>query len=113
MCYLYRVDKCNFSFSSSMSLVKLEGNEVGDYQICLSIKIEEDGSWTINIMGIIQEPRHLPIFAGHLHVISSVADLKAIVDTVNQSSICCGNNDEKYEELISSRKRIFMNQSGK
>lgn len=75
-----------------------------------SIKIKEDRSWTINIMGITQEPRYLPSFAGHSHIISSVADLKAIVDTVNQSSICCGNNDEKYEEL---RKGIFMNQSGK
>jgi len=50
---------------NSMSLVKLEANEVGDYQIHFSFKIKEDRSWTINIMGIPQEPRHLPIFAGY------------------------------------------------
>ena len=39
-----------------MSLVKLEANEAGDYQIRFSIKINEDGSWIVNIMGITQEP---------------------------------------------------------
>ena len=97
----------------SMSLVKLEANKVGDYQICFSIKINEDRSWIVNIMGITQKPSHLTIFAGHSQIISSIADLKAVVDRMNQSLICCGNSDEKCEKLISSRKGIFMNQSGK
>ena len=61
-------------------------------------------------MGSTQE---LPIFAEQSKTITTIADLKAIVNSINQSTLCCGNNDGKYEELISSKKGIFMDQSGK
>ena len=95
---------------NSVNLVKIGPNEAGDYQIRFSIRINEDRTWVVSIMGSTQE---LPIFAEQSKTITTIADLKAIVNSINQSTLCCGNNDGKYEELISSKKGIFMDQSGK
>jgi len=43
-----------------MNLVKIVPNEAGDYQIHFSIRINEDRTWVVSIMGSTQE---LPIFA--------------------------------------------------
>lgn len=44
--------------------------------------------------------------------ISSLSDVKMVVEFVDSCVTCIGNPDDKYSVLVSARKGIFMDASG-
>ena len=44
--------------------------------------------------------------------ITSMINLKRLIDIIDACSVCTGNNDEKYMPLVIARKGNFMNITG-
>ena len=57
-------------------------------------------------------PSSSTLFAMVPQTIGSLADLKTVLLYVDSLTVCLGNDDSKYEELITIKKGNFMNHSG-
>ena len=44
--------------------------------------------------------------------LTSVADVKRLLDLVHNCHLCCGNNDERFMVYIASKNGKIMNASG-
>ena len=92
----------------SISFLKLEPNDAGDFYLTLSLKVNHDRTWEVIVTNISLNPDTFSTFP---KVVATLRDLKLILSSLDNMQLCCGNNDAKYDILIVKRKGIFMDQS--
>ena len=93
----------------SISFLKLEPDDAGDFRLTLSLKVNHDRTWEVVVTDLSLNP---DIFSSLPKVVATLRDLKLILSSLDNMVFCCGNNDAKYDVLIVNRKGIFMDQSG-
>lgn len=86
-------------------------SDSGDIELSLSIKIKEDKSWELTVFDTLVSSS-CRAFSMLPQTIGSVAELKTVLLHVDTLTICLGNNDTKYEGLITMRRGNFMDHSG-
>lgn len=74
-------------------------------KISHSVTIKGDGSWDVCIYGQTIHPEHSPILSPIPLKIESKSASR-LLELVNSSTICCGNNDKKFVSMIAGRKDI-------
>ena len=94
----------------SISFLKVEPNDAGDFRLTLSLKVNHDRTWEVVVTDLSLNPDTFTTFP---KVVAMLRDLKLILSFLDNMVFCCGNNDAKYDILILKRKGIFMDQSGK
>lgn len=93
----------------SISFLKLEPNDAGDFRLALSLKVNHDKTWEVVVTDLSLNPDTFSTFP---KAVATLRDLKLILSSLDNMVFCCGNNDAKYDILIGKRKGIFMDQSG-
>lgn len=97
--------------SSRLCFVKCEEGTSGNFQLSLSVTINADMSWEASVQGH-KLLSSCDVFLSLPQVVRTVSDIKTVLHYVDSCSICMGNDDKKFEPLVSSRKGNFMNSSG-
>ena len=99
------------SNEKSLILSKLACSTSEHVEIGVSLVVDENLQWKVLVRG-----RKVDVLMGPLTVIpsplSSLSNLRKLIDTLDKSVICVGNNDKKYLPLLSSRKNCFYDMSG-
>ena len=93
----------------SISLLKLEPNDAGDFHSTLCLKVNHDRAWEVIVTDISLNPDTFSTFP---KIVATLRDLKLILSSLDNMQLCCGNNDAKYDILLVKRKGIFMDQLG-
>ena len=97
--------------SNRQCFIKCEEDKSGNFQLSLSVTINTNMSWEASV----QSHKLLSscdVFSSLPQVVQTVSDMKTVLHYVDSCAICIGNNDEKFEPLVSSRKGNFMDSSG-
>ena len=97
--------------SSRECFVKCDEDTSSNFQVSLSVTINADMSWEASVHGH-KLLSSCGVFSSLPQVVRTVSDIKAVLHCLNSYSICVGNDDEKFEPLVSSRKGNFMDSSG-
>ena len=77
-----------------------------------SIRISSDFSWTLLLLGQHIQSTSCPFLQQLPEVLDTVANVGAVISALDSSSICIGNNDTKFFDLLKSRKGAFKDQHG-
>lgn len=77
-----------------------------------SLRISSDFSWTLLLLGQSIEPTTCQMLMQLPEVLCTVKNVKAVIRALDGSSICIGNNDGKFLDLLKSRKGTFKDQHG-
>ena len=93
----------------SISFLKLELNDAGDFCLALSLRVSHDRTWEVVVTNLTLKPDTLSTFP---KIVATLRDLKLLLTSLNGMVFCCGNNDAKYDILVEKRKGVFMDQSG-
>ena len=83
----------------------------GDPELVCSVVIHQDLVWRVCVKGKKLTTCSPPL-SSMPQVISSVADVRDLLEFIHSCAICSGNSDDKYGPLVASRKGNFMNASG-
>ena len=97
--------------SGQIFLSKVEERGDGNPQLARSLVIHHDLSWHLCCMGHKLTTCSPPL-SSMAAVISSLAEIREILEYVDSCVTCSGNADEKFIPLIAPRKGVFMNASG-
>ena len=97
--------------SCRQCFVRCEEDILGNFQVSLSVTINPDMSWEASVQGHKLLPS-CGVFSSLPQVVRTVSDIKTVLHYVDSCCICVGNDDEKFEPLVSSRKGNFMDSSG-
>ena len=89
--------------------MKPESNEAGDFRLVLSLKVNYHGTWEVSVTNVSLNSKE---FSNFPELVVTLSDLKLILSSLDDTVICCGNNDTKFDELVVKKKRVFMDQSG-
>ena len=95
--------------NKSISFLKLDSNEAGDFRLVLSLKVNYHGTWEVSVTNVSLNSKE---FSNFPELVVTLSDLKLILSSLDDMVICCGNNDTKFEELVLLKKGVFMDQSG-
>lgn len=82
-------------------------------KICFSLRIDAELSWKLLLFGTPIPAASSPLLQALPPVLTSVAKLEQVVNCLESSTVCIGNNEEHFLALAKSRKGVFMSQSGK
>ena len=101
----------NQVLGGSLYFLKLTQDGEGIQKLERSLAIDNDLNWNVDIHDKKFSPSDevsivLP------ETITSMTDLKQLIDFIDACSICIGNNDEMYMPLVISRKGNFMDITG-
>ena len=96
-------------------LYKLVSNaESTGKDVHYSLKVCNDFSWSLFVFGRQIVPATSPVLAQLPRLIPSAVDVKLLIEVLDSSKVCPGNNDPKFDELVKCRHNgKFMNVSGK
>ena len=75
-----------------------------------SVAIHDDLSWNVYIYNKLSPSDEVSVSLPE--TITSMTNLKQVIDFIDACSVCTGNNDEKYMPLVIARKGNFMDISG-
>jgi len=92
--------------------LKCEEGSLGDIHTPLVVTVNVDLSWEATVLGIKLLPCS-SVFSALPQVIKAVTDIEAVLNFVDSCTLCMGNDDEKFEPLVSSREGRFMDINGK
>lgn len=96
-----------------IQLCTSETNCAGSPVITYTIEIMKNCQWLLRIpQGVIHWKVHPPLKELPVSV-STINDVKEIVETINYSKLCPGINDEKFNILLAKHKGRFFDCSGK
>ena len=82
-------------------------------KVVVCLEIEESMEWTIYVWSKKLDPSSYPMLRTHPLKIRCVNDVLSILKTVDGSTICMGNNDEKDDPIVNGHKGIFNDAMGK
>ncbi len=76
-----------------------------------ALEITDIFTWTVRIQGQLVDISctHLALLPCSLHSVSSVSE---VIQALESSHFCIGNDDSKYSPLQASRKGVFMDAAG-
>lgn len=81
-------------------------------ELTRSVTIESNFDWHLTVGDKELLPSSHPLEGRVPSRISSLSDVKMVVEFVDSCVTCIGNPDDKYSVLVSARKGIFMDASG-
>ena len=101
----------NQVLDGSLYFLKLAQNGEGIPKLERSVAIDSNLSWNV----YIHDKKLLPsdeVSIALPETITSVKDLKQVIDFIDACSVCIGNSDEKHMPLVTLRKGNFMDSTG-
>ena len=97
--------------SSKECLVKCNEDGSGNFEVSISVAVNADMSWEANVLGH-KLLSSCGVFSSLPKIIQTVSHFKTVLHFTESCSICMGNDDNKFEPLVTSRKGNFMDSSG-
>ena len=91
-----------------MVLGKVEGDSI-HVQVAYSVAINKDLTWRVSYQGQEIQSSMLSAMSS---TISSLSDVKQLLETIGGSIVCAGNAETKYKPLLTCRKETFKDCSG-
>ena len=83
----------------------------GNFQVSISVAVNADMSWEANVLGHKLLSGY-GVFSSLPKIVRTVSDFKTVLHFTESCSICMGNDNNKFELLVASRKGNFMDSSG-
>ena len=81
--------------------------------VYFSLRIHEDFSWTLLLLQQHIDPATCSMLQELPQALASVADVEAVLNALDSSTVCTGNDDSKFSDLAKSHNGTFMDASGK
>jgi len=99
--------------SSDEQLVvgKVESGEGLSPSFRLSLIIEGDFTWKLHSLNQTV-PQHSSVYHGTPDKLCTLSDVQDLLQRVNSSSMCIGNPDSHFIEMMKRRKGVIMDKTG-
>ena len=90
---------------------KVEGGPRLSACFYISITVESDLRWDLHVLNE-PVPRHSSVRCGTPTKLCTISDTQDLLLKVNASSVCIGNPDLRFREMVQRKNQVIMNRTG-
>lgn len=100
--------------ANTLQLCRMENShDSGPPKVSLCVEIRENLEWSVYVWSKKLDNASHPLLCSQLIKLRSVDDVRSLLKVIEGCKICKGNDDDKFDPLVSKHKGVFNDPMGK
>ncbi len=98
---------------TQLTLCRFRCNSSQAMEVSFSVRVQEDFTWLLFCCGQQIHPERCQVLGGVPTYLSSMAAVTDLLRLVDGIQVCIGNPDERFLPVVTSRKGVFIDSTGR